>query len=93
MAGEPVWNGRDNMMEFVKKPLARASGDGFDEGFGNHQGNEGPDGRVDGYVEICHRVTSESEATFMPFAPGLPCFVETGKSSTFFFRVEAQGTT
>ncbi len=93
MAGEPVWNGRDDMVELVKEPLACASGDGFDEGFGNHQGNEGPDSRVNGYVEVGHRVTSESEATLIPFAPGLPCFVLTGNNSTFFFRLEAQGTT
>ena len=93
MAGEPVWDGGDNVIELMEKPLACASGDGFDEGFGNHQGNEGPDSRVNGYVKVSHKVTSEIEAIFTPFAPGLPCFVEIGKSSTFFLRVEAQGTT
>lgn len=31
-------------------------------------------------------------ATFTPRAPGLPAFVVTGNSSTFFLRGETQGT-
>ena len=42
---------------------------------------------------LCHlRVISSILATLMPFAPGLPAFVVSGNSSTFFLRGDTQGT-
>lgn len=93
MSGEPVWDCGKYMVEFVNEPLACASGDGLDERLHEHEGDKGSDCGIKGNVKVGHRVTSEIAATLMPFAPGLPCLVLTGNSSTLRFREDAQGTT
>ena len=93
MSGEPVWDCGKYMVEFVNEPLACASGDGLDERLHEHEGDKGSDCGIKGNVEVGHRVMSEIAATFIPFAPGLPCLVLTGNSSTLRFRDDAQGTT